>query len=299
VNVVPETYAPKTTSEISRMAGPNTIQPIDSQFFNITDSESWPVAGLLVLLDKWKKPVRAELHLYEDLPSHIQEGAIRQSRTVLQERYYGGDPVPLRILLTHQLRDAMDVRLPADAPPEGPARNVQWRPVLLGIGAVAVVALAVWLVTWFSGGDPVVDAASSVQPGEVTIADNSAAGAQNGAQGAGQPSIETSGQPLGQTGAVQAADLPPSRNARSDLGVGMRVRIVDGLNLTLRTEAGATAGQEVGYMGNGDEALIIGGPAMTQGNSDTIVWWYVRLDSGLEAWAAANTSEQTLLIPAQ
>lgn len=48
-------------------------------------------------------------------------------------------------------------------------------------------------------------------------------------------------------------------------------------------------------MENGQEAVIVEGPALTQGTSDTIVWWRVRLDDGSEAWAPANTSDGAVL----
>jgi hypothetical protein len=48
-------------------------------------------------------------------------------------------------------------------------------------------------------------------------------------------------------------------------------------------------------MANQQEATVMAGPAMTQGISDTIVWWHVRLDSGVEAWAPANTSDGPVL----
>jgi hypothetical protein len=191
----------------------------------------------------------------------------------------------------------MDVRLHTDAPPDSPSRSIQWKPVLLGVGGVAIVSLGIWLAAWFGRDDSAVDAAANNPSVSISVAETGSSQQQEAAQNSSQSAASTSAQAV-DSGAVQGAELPPSVNARADLGIGMRVRIVDGLSLTLRTEAGATAGQEVGYMGNGDQALIVGGPAMTQGNSDTIVWWYVRLDNGVEAWAAANTSEQTLLIPA-
>jgi hypothetical protein len=77
------------------------------------------------------------------------------------------------------------------------------------------------------------------------------------------------------------------------------VRIKPGLRLTLRSEAGADAGESVGFMENSQEAVIIAGPTQLPGNSDTIIWWFVRLDNGVEAWAAANTSELTLLEPVE
>jgi fumarylacetoacetate (FAA) hydrolase len=74
------------------------------------------------------------------------------------------------------------------------------------------------------------------------------------------------------------------------------IRMAD-LTLTLRTEAGAAAGEPTGFMQNQQEAILIGGPIWMPGDTDTIVWWYVRLDNGQEAWAPANTSRLTLLEP--
>jgi hypothetical protein len=94
-------------------------------------------------------------------------------------------------------------------------------------------------------------------------------------------------------------NLPLSRNARSDLGIGMKVQVVPGLRLALRSEPGADRGIVVGEMGEGIVATIVGGPEYSQGDADTIVWWYVDLPNSTQAWAAANTSQQTLLMPAQ
>ena len=66
---------------------------------------------------------------------------------------------------------------------------------------------------------------------------------------------------------------------------------------SLRTLAGATAGEVVGYLEPPMQVTIINGPIWLQGNSDTIVWWFVRTDGGVEAWTPANTSEFTLLEP--
>ena len=41
----------------------------------------------------------------------------------------------------------------------------------------------------------------------------------------------------------------------------------------------------------------IGGPEAIAGDGDTIIWWYVRTDSGIEGWVPANTAEAALLQP--
>lgn len=239
---------------------------IDAHYYNITEGGAWPVAGLLVLLDRQKQPVRAELHLYDDLPSHIQEGAVRQSRQILEGRYIGQELLPLRILVAEQMREAMDVRLPREKVAIAPAKGRNYRP--LGIAA-AMLALAVAL-TWgfFSLWGTMLPTTRSA---EVTTGDQSAN--------------------------EVPATLPPSRNARSDIGIGQRIRIDPNYSLAIRSEAGADAGIEQGQMANGAEAVVVAGPVYTQGDSDTIVWWYVRLDDGSEGWAPANTSAVTLLLP--
>lgn len=240
---------------------------IDAHYYNITEGGAWPVAGLLVLLDRQKQPVRAELHLYDELPSHIQEAAVRQSRQILEGRYIGQELLPLRILVTEQMRAAMDVRLPREQVAAVPSQGRNYR----GLGiAAAMVGLAVAL-TWgfFSLWGTMLPGTRSAEV------------------------MTTGEQPTG------AATLAPSRNARSEIGIGMRIRIDPNYSLAIRSEAGAGAGKEQGTMAYGAEAVVVAGPVFTQGDSDTIVWWYVRLDDGSEGWAPANTSTVTLLLPVE
>src|SRR5215218_9051695 len=110
-------YSPLLRNGSSRSSATQHHLAITSQYYDITDIESWPIAGLMVLLDGQGQPVRAELHLYDDLEPHVQEAAIRQARLVLQEGYAGGAPVPVRILETFQVREEMLVRLPPQGTP--------------------------------------------------------------------------------------------------------------------------------------------------------------------------------------
>ena len=79
--------------------------------------------------------------------------------------------------------------------------------------------------------------------------------------------------------------------------VGDRIRLLPEYKISLRTEAGAQAGAIVTHLQDADPMTILNGPIWLEGNSDTIVWWYVRVDSGAEGWVPANTSELTLLEP--
>jgi hypothetical protein len=182
---------------------------------------------------------------------------------------------------------------------------VRWQPYALGGLALAAIAGLIWLALLFvrpeGGGVPGAAQTNVSQPTGVE-ADTAQGGLEQVATGVGETFIAAGGDvnvaEAVEPAAAAAAGLPPSRNARAELGIGMRVAIVPGLALKLRSEPGAEAGVEVGSMVDGEVATIIGGPRLTQGDTDTIVWWLVQLDDGTQAWAAANTSQYTLLVPA-
>lgn len=293
-------------SEGWRATSTSHLQTIGSHYYNITDSESWPVAGLLVLLDGQGRPVRSELHLYEDLPSHVQEAAVRQSRLVLHERYHGPDSVPLRILHTTQMREAMQVRL-ASAPPATarPVRPLPWQGIVLAGAFVAVVLLAWGGISWLQSGDSGADPGSTlVGNGAGTVVADLDAQTDDSAADSAAPMSDNTGELATDDAtsappavAVGPGELPPSRHARPDIQIGRQVQILPGFSLTLRSDAGARAGEAVGFLSNEGRALVVGGPRLTQGEADTIVWWLVELDDGMRAWAAANTSQTTLLVP--
>lgn len=281
----------------------NTTQhhlPIQAHYFDITDIESWPIAGLVVLLDGQSMPVRAELHLYDSLEAHVQEAAIRQVRLVLQERYIGGMSVPVRILETFPVREELLVRLPplGARPTTGGKIPLPSRPQLL-IGAAALVLLAlVWFGFWLGGrGEGLEQGVTASTTPDVVQQASLQAGEP---EGAGEGEDEGVGEP--EDGAVPTAgntNLPVSRNARSDLGIGVRVHVIPGLRVALRSEPGIDRGIIIGELAEDDVATIVGGPQYAQGDTDTIVWWFVSLSNGTEAWVAANTSQQTLLMPAE
>lgn len=89
--------------------------------------------------------------------------------------------------------------------------------------------------------------------------------------------------------------LPSSVNANAAINRSSRVRVMQGLQIYLRSYPSPEAGTEKGVLTGGDEAIVVGGPYWTEGERDTIVWWYVRFDDDREGWVAANTSDLTLL----
>ena len=299
-------YTPLLRSGSSRSSGTQHHIPITSHYFDITDIESWPIAGLLVMLDGMAQPVRAELHLYDELQPHVQDAAIRQARLILQEKYLGGAPVPVRILETFQVREEMIVRLPPLGARSGHVASYavsrafslprQWRQYGVLGGTVLGLILVVWLVIGLMSGGRADD--GSDLAATTTTANSQAQSQQaaevstdNNTQADIEPAVETASAP-GDVG------LPVSRNARGDLRIGMRVQPVPGLRVALRTEPGIDTGTTFGELADGDTAMIVGGPEYRQGDTDTIVWWFIELPNGVQAWTAANTSLQTLLMPA-
>lgn len=296
-------YSPLLRDGSSRTSTTQHHLPINAHYYDITDVQSWPIAGLLVLLDGQSHPVRAELHMDDSLDEQMQDAAIRQARLVLQERYLGGEPVPVRILDSMPVREEMLVRLPPVGARPLSMQNFawRWRPHgMIGAAILLLVAL-IWITVALMGGndDPEDNTASVVTPttsaqsvGDQATEDESAAEEEV------TPPAEGAAEAVAAAPAIES-DLPASRNARSDLGIGVQIQVVPGLRIALRSDAGAEAGIVVGDMGEGEIATIIGGPQYTRGDTDTIVWWFIELADGTQAWAAANTSEQTLLMPVE
>ncbi len=289
-------YSPLLRSGNSRSGTVQHHIPIHSHYYDITDIESWPIAGLLVMLDGASQPVRAELHLYDELQPHVQEAAIRQARLVLQEHYVGGAPVPVRILETFQVREEMAVRLPPlGARPTAMARVPhQWRQYAPLAGAVIGVILIAWVVMALLGSGNEPERAADETPVAEAASEPSVQTTTEAGTGTGQSGQEAA---VTMTAAPSSDTLPVSRNARGDLRIGMQIQPVPGLRVALRSEPGLDGGSTIGELADGDIATIVAGPELRQGDSDTIVWWFVELPNGVQAWVAANTSEQTLLMP--
>lgn len=292
-----------TRAQVTQESVHSRLKAIDATYYNITNVDGWPIAGLLVLLDSGGHAVRAELHLADGTDEQQQDVALRQAKALLQKRYAhrmnNTSPLELRVLETYQFKETLPIQLPISIT-EAEERALPWvRWPYWAAGAAllfALVAAIFTLPTLLRNAETpeVVDATPVVSvPQESSELQDASAepAAAEAVVAAVQPEFHVD--PY----VPQTNDFPASVNADPNLAVGMRVRIRPSYNLTLRSEPGATAGRELGYMNNGAEALIIGGPYWLEGNSDTIVWWYVQLDNGTEAWAAANTSELTLLEP--
>ena len=276
---------PSTLSQIQRISAHSDLQPIAAEYYNITNASGAPVAGLLVLMDRRQRPVRAELHLHDTTVGALQELAQRQAHLLIRDRYTGDRPLPLNVLRI-QLEDER-IAVPLEAPPPPSNIPIWLKPVVIGVLALFIFGGFGWFLNDLMTGEPETAAELVSLAGE---SNTSATVAPVLAEATSAPSPQT------EERIFETNGLPVSRNALP-LDIGQRVRIHPGYQVALRTEPGAEAGRVLGSMQSGMEATIANGPVWLAGNSDTIVWWYVHLDDGTEAWVAANTSELTLLEP--
>ncbi len=273
------------------------VQLTLADYYAVSDNEGRPIASLLVLVDSTKRPVRAELHLNGSATDDSGRLAVRQSQHIIEERYTGPEELPLQVWQSFLRSDPLHIPLSpvgmmaeAAAEEESQLRSFAflWKVLSISVAALVLLALLAGIVNRVRGPEPTV----ATTPGSGGVESQSE---PLGAVSIPETALPPVDQPLPAAAARPEIELPPSRNAEGNITIGRRVRIRDGAKLTLRTEPGATAGETVGYMQDGAEATVIGGPTQLQGNSDTIVWWEVQLDDGASAWAAANDSNMRLL----
>lgn len=267
---------PGTLSVIRRFRPHADLQGIRADYYNLTDLQGQPLAGLLVLMDRRGRPVRAEIHMNNNTADALYEIALRQSLRLIEDRYRSERPIRLYPLRMQLNSDPLSVQPRGSAQSAGIAPTPASSNPLLLVAAVLLAISALfsgWFLNeWLSG-----DLTQSGSPATLSAGSSSAAAGQN------VLIVETNG-------------LPPSRNA-IPMNVGDRIRLLPEYKISLRSEAGAQAGVIVTHLQDADPMTILNGPIWLEGNTDTIVWWYVRVDSGAEGWVPANTSELTLLEP--
>ena len=275
-----------TLSQSKRTSAHSELQAINGHYYNITDSSGAPLAGLMVLLDRKERPVRAELHLHESTTGGLYDQAVRQAQLLVTDRYFGPGQIPLIVLFSRLAQDRIPVPLQPPPPQTGLPKWV--RPAALALIALIVFGGLGWYLNDLIGGSSDSSSSDTPQSAVVQSADQPAAAESS----AGQSVAE---QPQGRI--FEMNGLPVSVNALP-LDLGQKVQLRAGIQgITLHTLAGATAGEVIGYLEPATQATILNGPIWLQGNSDTIVWWFVRTDDRTEAWTPANTSEFTLLEP--
>ena len=265
-----------TLSVIRRFRPHADLQGIRADYYNLTDLQGQPLAGLLVLMDRRGRPVRAEIHMNNNTADALYEIALRQSLRLIEDRYRSDRPVRLYPLRMQLNSDPLSVQPRGSATTSNVAPSPASSNPLLLVGAV-LLAISALFSGWFLNEWLTGELTQSGTPASIS------AGSSSASAGSDVLIVETNG-------------LPPSRNA-IPMNVGDRIRLLPEYKISLRTAAGAQAGNIVTHLQDADPMTILNGPIWLEGNSDTIVWWYVRVDSGFEGWVPANTSKLTLLEP--
>ena len=319
-------------------AAPQAARPlpavISSDYYNLTEADGWPVAGLLVFLDRQHTPVRAEVHLYDNTMGRRQDAALQIAYRVLEEQYRAPSEesarLPVRVMRTRQQLDTVGVRLDVGEPISEPrfagGGIGQWtnaRPllvlllaVLLVGGVVGVLALRQRTPTPSATAGPDTPApAQSAIPAEMLQAGappalvdetSAAVAAPAVASGAETGSAATASAPAAAVEwptledyvnphSPRTNDLPPSTVAHP-FALLDRAEIVVG-HLAFQTEPNPDTEYSFAWKESGTQVTIIGGPVWLEGDSGTIEWWFVATDDGTEGWMASNGSTQRYLNP--
>jgi hypothetical protein len=266
----------------------NLLQPYPARYYDFMSEDGQREANMVVVLDSQGRAMQAVLQYDHTLPTFTQNKVQRQAQGLLSSRFLGsGETTPLYIFEFGDQLARVDVAHTGEDALAGPEGSVNLLYVALGIlGMFLVVGLLFWLLNGLFRGRQEI-AAATATPLALPAAANLAppVGAVPTAD-VTAPNIQTNG-------------LPGSKLANPAIGVGATVKIRSGLRSFVRSEAGSDQGEVIGYMQDGETAVVIGGPTWLPGDSDTIVWWYVELADGVRGWTPANTSQFTLLDVAQ
>jgi hypothetical protein len=263
----------------------NLVQPFPARYYHLMSDDGQLEATMVVVLDSRGRAMQAVLRYDPMLPTPTQNKVRRRAENVLRSKFLGSSAsTPLYVYEAGRALDSVNVDHTGEDAAAGSEGSVNLLYVTLGIlGMFVVFGLLFWLLnSLFRGRQEV--AAPTATP--LAIVQPAAAA----------PAVATPTTDVTAPG-IQTNGLPTSKLANPAIGVGGTVRIRDELRSFVRSEPGVESGEIVGYMEDGDTAVVIGGPTWLQGDSDTIVWWLVRLPDGLEGWTPANTSQLTLLDP--
>lgn len=271
--------------------------PADGHYYAITAPDGRLLASLMVLLDSHLAATRAELFYYDDkLERPTRDAILRRARNIIGTDYHSGSGLNTQLSITQaEPRTTFTVDHMNGDPTfkEEPAYSL-WKIAAMIVAAFVVVLLIGFFFNRFGNRAPE-DAASPVAATEQRTAEPVAA------QNEGDVPAVQVGAPDGVDPArlqENRNNLPMSTNANPALALGSVAVMREGYSSYIRSQPGAEAGEAVGYLKPGDRMTIIGGPTWMQGDSDTIVWWYVSTDDGATGWAPANTSTLMLLEPA-
>ena len=147
-----------TPSEPSTDSNTAILSPvISADYYNLTETDGWPIAGLVVLLDRHHIPVRAEVHLYDNTTGRRQDEALHNANQVLITNYRSesvdASQLPLRVMRTRQVLDTLRIQLDvSDSPPVYSQKTQTWPGWLnrstATIGLIALLVAATIITTF-------------------------------------------------------------------------------------------------------------------------------------------------------
>src|SRR5262249_27247209 len=148
-----------------------------------------------------------------------------------------------------------------------PVLNWKWRPYGMIGAAILVVVALIWVLSALIGAGRGRSASASATSTPASVSQTS----EQAATATPSEADTNANAPAAVTiTPANPGDFPPSRNARGDLGIGVKVTVVPGLRIALRSEPGADRGIVVGELSDSDVATIVGGPEYSAGDTDTI-----------------------------
>jgi len=263
------------------------LQPVQTDYYGFSGEDGRLNAALIVLLDSQERAIRAEVHFYGAQPTQTQNAVMRQSQSLLAARYLGsGATTSLFIMKSDTAQATIEVtHSGAEVPPEH--RSYKLWPVLAAILGLFLLVAVGWAIVTLTRVPVSTDTPVTATPAGLAVAPAAATDTPANATDAGDPTIPP----------MRTNGLNPSINADGAIVVGSTVRIDPQYTSFVRTEPGGDQGEAAGTLQNGETAVVIGGPVWLQGDTDTIVWWYVELNNGTRGWTPANTSQLKLLSP--
>ena len=338
--------APVDPSQLAGTSTPNSeardravanMPAIAADYYNLTEDDGWPVAGLLVMLDRHQQPVRAEVHLYDNTQGRRQDDALHNANRLLITKYWSHSAeesrIPLRVMRTKQALDTLTVQLnvnetvvlnPTATPSWLNRNNIALAIVGLLLAtaiAYSLLALQGRLVPASSAGEAPAAEAGSTMPVRSMTGFETADPAYLAAM-AGDYSLPLPTSAVPSAEEAPAADLaspaPPAAIAEDYVNpfpfesnnlepsatayeFSLRDKaLVTATALAVQQIPDPEAEHSIHWLTQGTEVELLGGPVWKEGVGDTIVWWFAKAEGDEEGWMAANGGNgQRFLEPRQ
>ncbi len=317
--------APSGANAAATLAAP----PIAADYYNLTEADGWPVAGLVVLLDRHHRAVRAEVHLYDNTTGRRQDEALHNANQLLINKYWGhtaeDSRLPLRVMRTRQELDSLTIQLDVrEAVPLASDETVGWQKwfaranvrlaAAIGIGLALIAGAIAATSAWRSNAPPAAITLEATEAAPRTVigpaSDLPAPSAAAIANEAPETNAVTADAVAPSASEAEEAapaeyvnpfplntnDLDPSEVAH-DFALLDRAVVTVG-HVAMQREPDPDPDFSFAWKPQGTVVQLLGGPVWIEGETVTVVWWYVETaDDGQKGWMAANGSVTKYLEP--